>query len=164
MLLDDDGKPLDIVKQKRTIAESIIEEFMLVCNETVAEHFARLELPFIYRIHEDPDEEKLRHFRDFAHNLGITLKGKLDKIHPRVLQEILQEVAGKPEERVINTLLLRAMKQAKYAPDRQSHYGLDAEYYNHFTAPIRRYPDLVIHRLLSEYLTKTPSKTFVPPL
>ena len=158
VLLDDDGKPLDIVKQKRTIAESIIEEFMLVCNETVAEHFARLELPFIYRIHEDPDEEKLRHFRDFAHNLGITLKGKLDKIHPRVLQEILQEVAGKPEERVINTLLLRAMKQAKYAPDRQSHYGLAAEYYTHFTAPIRRYPDLVIHRLLREYLTKTPSK------
>ncbi|NLM45178.1 MAG: ribonuclease R [Firmicutes bacterium] len=156
--LDEDGKVSEIERRPRTIAESIIEEFMLVCNETVAEHFSRLELPFIYRIHERPDEEKMLQFRDFVHNLGFSLKGKPGKIHPHALQELLRTVAGRPEERVVNTLLLRAMKQAKYSTDDAPHFGLAARHYTHFTSPIRRYPDLVIHRLLREYQQGIPGQ------
>ncbi|NLZ93422.1 MAG: ribonuclease R [Firmicutes bacterium] len=158
VILDDNNKPVDVQKRVRSIAETIIEEFMLLCNETVAEHFSHMEVPFIYRIHEDPDESKMLYFRDFLHNLGISIKGSPDKIHSRVLQEILADVSGKPEERVVNTLLLRAMKQAKYAAERIPHYGLAASYYTHFTAPIRRYPDLVIHRLMHEYLSGIPGQ------
>ncbi|NLM53279.1 MAG: ribonuclease R [Firmicutes bacterium] len=158
VILDDEGKPVDIVKRPRTIAETIIEEFMLVCNETVAEHFAHLELPFIFRVHERPDEEKMLYFRDFIHNLGLSLKGKPENIHPRELQDLLKNVAGTPLERVVNTLLLRAMKQARYSPELIPHYGLAATYYTHFTAPIRRYADLVIHRLLKEYQEGMPAK------
>ncbi|HHX77184.1 MAG TPA: ribonuclease R [Firmicutes bacterium] len=158
IILDEDGKVIEIEPKPRTIAESIIEEFMLVCNETVAEHFSRLELPFIYRIHEWPDEEKMLQFRDFVHNLGFSLKGKPEKIHPHALQELLRTVAGKLEERVVNTLLLRAMKQAKYSTEKVPHFGLAARHYTHFTAPIRRYPDLVIHRLLREYQQGIPGQ------
>lgn len=158
VVLADDGKPLEIKKRPRTIAEQIIEEFMLVCNETVAEHFYHLQLPFIYRVHERPAEEKIVQFREFIHNLGYSLKGKPERIHPRVLQELLGEVENRPEERVVNTMLLRAMKQARYSPQRSLHFGLAAEYYTHFTAPIRRYPDLVIHRLIQEYLQGMPKQ------
>ena len=158
VVLADDGKPLDIKKRPRTVAEQIIEEFMLVCNETVAEHFYHLQLPFIYRVHERPAEEKIVQFREFIHNLGYSLKGKPERIHPRVLQELLGEVENRPEERVVNTMLLRAMKQARYSPQRSLHFGLAAEYYTHFTAPIRRYPDLVIHRLIQEYLQGMPKQ------
>ena len=154
--LDDDGKPIAIEKRPRTIAEMIIEEFMLLCNETVAEHFFRMNLPFVYRVHEKPNEEKMHHFREFVHNLGFTIKGTPDKIHPHVLQSLLKEVAGKTEERVVNTLLLRTMKQARYSSENAVHYGLAAEFYSHFTSPIRRYPDLIIHRLMREYLKEIP--------
>ncbi|MCR3921815.1 MAG: ribonuclease R [Firmicutes bacterium] len=158
VILDDNGKPIDIVRRERTIAETIIEEFMLICNETVAEHFSHMDVPFLYRIHERPDDGKMLHFRDFVHNLGISIKGNPEKIQPRALQDLLKQVEDQPEERVVNTLLLRAMKQAKYAPERIPHYGLAAEYYSHFTSPIRRYPDLTIHRLMREYLTGLPGK------
>jgi ribonuclease R len=156
--LDDDGKPIAIVRRDRTIAETIIEEFMLVCNETVAEHFFRMDVPFLYRVHERPNEEKMYHFRDFVHNLGFSIKGSPEKVHPRILQALLKDVEGKPEERVVNTLLLRTMKQARYAPESSPHYGLAAEFYSHFTSPIRRYPDLVIHRLMREYLIEVPGQ------
>jgi ribonuclease R len=156
--LDDDGKPVALERRERTIAETIIEEFMLMCNETVAEHFFRMEVPFVYRVHEKPGEEKMFYFRDFVHNLGFSLKGSPDKIHPKALQELLQQMEGKPEERVVNTLLLRAMKQARYSAENSPHYGLAADYYSHFTSPIRRYPDLVIHRLMREYLEGTPTQ------
>ncbi|MBS3899931.1 MAG: ribonuclease R [Dethiobacter sp.] len=155
--LDDDGKPIALEKRPRTIAEIIIEEFMLVCNETVAEHFFRLKLPFIYRVHEKPADEKMLHFRDFVQSLGLTIKGTPDRLHSSSLQALLRNIAGKPEERVVSTVLLRAMKQARYSSENALHYGLAAQYYTHFTSPIRRYPDLVIHRLLREYLTGVPS-------
>lgn len=158
VILDDNGKPLELQKRKRTIAETIIEEFMLICNETVAEHFSRMEVPFVYRVHDRPDDAKMLHFRDFVHNLGFSVKGSPDKIHPRILQDLLKEVDGKPEERLVNTLLLRAMKQARYSSERSVHYGLAAEYYSHFTSPIRRYPDLVIHRLMREYMAGVPGQ------
>jgi len=159
VILNDQGRPVELQKRPRTIAETIIEEFMLQCNVVVAAHFARLELPFLYRVHERPDEEKMLLFRDFVHNLGYSLKGSLEKIRPRDLQALLQEVSGKPEKRVINTLLLRAMKQARYAAEHLPHFGLAAKDYTHFTSPIRRYPDLVVHRLLREYMAgKTSGK------
>ncbi len=155
--LDDDGKPVALEKRPRTIAEIIIEEFMLVCNETVAEHFFRLKLPFIYRVHEKPADEKMLLFRDFIQGLGLSIKGAPEKIHSSSLQALLRKLAGKPEERVVNTVLLRTMKQARYSSENAVHYGLAAEFYTHFTSPIRRYPDLVVHRLLREYLSGMPS-------
>lgn len=155
--LDDEGRPIALERRPHTIAEIIIEEFMLVCNETVAEHVFQLKLPFIYRVHEKPADEKMLHFRDFVQGLGLSLKGSPEKIHSSSLQAMLQQVAGKSEERVVNTVLLRTMKQARYASENAIHYGLAAQYYSHFTSPIRRYPDLVIHRLLREYLSGMPT-------
>jgi ribonuclease R len=157
VVLDSAGRPVALQKRPRSIAETIIEEFMLQCNEVVAAHFSRLQVPFLYRVHENPDEEKMIAFRDFVHNLGYRLKGATGKSHPRALQSLLQEAAGKPEQRVINTLLLRAMKQARYSAEHLPHFGLAATDYTHFTSPIRRYPDLVVHRLLREYLAGMPT-------
>ncbi|MBM6837984.1 RNB domain-containing ribonuclease, partial [Clostridium saudiense] len=136
---------------EREIANRIIEEFMLVCNETIAEAMFWNNLPFVYRVHEDPDEEKLDRFREFVYNLGYTMKPTQD-IHPRMLQEVLEKVKGKKEEVVVSTLLLRSMMKAKYTPECTSHFGLAARYYCHFTSPIRRYPDLQIHRIIKEHL------------
>jgi len=158
VILDDMGKPVELKRRERTIAETIIEEFMLQCNEVVAEHFFRLNVPFVYRVHQRPDDEKMLHFRDFVNNLGFPIKGTADKVHPRVLQELIAAVEGKPESRVVNTLLLRAMKQARYEATNSPHFGLAAEYYSHFTSPIRRYPDLIIHRLMREYLNGIPTQ------
>ncbi len=158
VILDDMGKPVELKRRERTIAETIIEEFMLQCNEVVAEHFCRLNVPFVYRVHQRPDDEKMLHFRDFVNNLGYPIKGTVDKVHPRALQELIATVEGKPESRVVNTLLLRAMKQARYEAVNSPHFGLAAEYYSHFTSPIRRYPDLVIHRLMREYLNGVPGQ------
>ncbi|CAB3390842.1 ribonuclease R [Kyrpidia spormannii] len=152
VILDESGKPVDIVRKPQTVAEQIIEEFMLAANETVAEHFQRLEVPFLYRVHEDPDPEKIEGFKEFIWNLGYVLRTKGGRAEPRALQEILEQVRGKPEERVVNTILLRSMRQARYSHEGLGHFGLAAEFYTHFTSPIRRYPDLVIHRVIREWL------------
>ncbi|MCZ8522209.1 ribonuclease R [Paenibacillus caseinilyticus] len=152
ILVDENGKPTAIVKRERSIAEMIIEEFMLAANETVAEHFHWLKVPFLYRIHEDPDAEKLQHFMEFITNFGYVVRGKGNTIHPKALQSLLEEIKGTKEETVISTVMLRSMKQAKYDANSMGHYGLAAEYYSHFTSPIRRYPDLIIHRVMREVL------------
>ncbi|MFD2670974.1 ribonuclease R [Marinicrinis sediminis] len=150
VIVDEEGKPVDIVKRDRSIAERIIEEFMLAANETVAEHFYWLKVPFLYRIHEDPDQEKLFTFMEFITNFGYVVRGKGNTVHPRALQTLLEEIEGTKEETVISTMMLRSMKQAKYDEESLGHFGLAAEYYSHFTSPIRRYPDLVIHRIIRE--------------
>ncbi len=151
IILNDLGKPVDIKPYDRAIANRIIEEFMLVCNETIAEHMYWTNLPFVYRIHEDPDEEKLEKFKEFVYNLGYVVRWG-QEAHPRALQDILDKVKGKKEETVVSTLLLRSMMQAKYSPECVGHFGLAAKYYCHFTSPIRRYPDLQIHRIIKEQL------------
>lgn len=152
VLVDEDGNPTDVVLRERSVAERLIEEFMLVANETVAEHMHWLDLPFIYRIHEDPKEDKLQRFFEFITNFGLIVRGKANSVHPRALQEILDEVRGKPEEMVVSTVMLRSMQQAKYYPENLGHFGLSTEFYTHFTSPIRRYPDLIVHRLIRTYL------------
>lgn len=152
VIVDPEGKPIDIVKRERSIAEMIIEEFMLAANETVAEHFHWLRVPFLYRIHEDPDGEKLLHFMQIVSNFGYVVKGKGNSVHPRALQTLLEEIQGTKEQTVISTMMLRSMKQAKYDAECLGHFGLAAEFYSHFTSPIRRYPDLVIHRVMREVL------------
>ncbi|WP_368985659.1 ribonuclease R [Caldifermentibacillus hisashii] len=152
VLVDEEGHPTDVVTRERSVAERLIEEFMLAANETIAEHFHWLEVPFIYRIHEDPKEDKLQRFFEFITNFGLIVRGKANSVHPRALQEILDEVRGKPEEMVVNTVMLRSMQQAKYYPENLGHFGLSTEFYTHFTSPIRRYPDLIVHRLIRTYL------------
>ncbi len=151
IILDKMGKPIDIRPYEREISNRIIEEFMLVCNETIAEHMYWANIPFIYRIHENPDEEKLQRFSEFVHNLGYVVKWSKE-IHPSSLQEVLNKVKGEKEESVVSTLLLRSMMQAKYGPESVGHFGLAAKYYCHFTSPIRRYPDLMIHRIIKEFI------------
>jgi ribonuclease R len=151
IILNDNGKPVDVKPYEREIANRIIEEFMLVCNETIAEHMFWANMPFVYRVHEDPDEEKLNVFNEFVHNLGYIVKWSKE-IHPKSLQEVIEKVKGKKEETVVSTLLLRSLKQARYAPECSGHFGLAARYYCHFTSPIRRYPDLIIHRIIKEYI------------
>ncbi|MDR7870561.1 MAG: ribonuclease R [Tissierellaceae bacterium] len=150
IILDDNGIPVEIKKMDRRIANRMIEEFMLVANETVAEEYFWAEIPFLYRIHEEPSQEKLSDFGKFIHNFGYVLKGK--EIHPKELQLLTKEIKGKKEETVISTLLLRSLKKAKYSSEPDIHFGLAAKYYSHFTAPIRRYPDLVIHRIIKDNL------------
>jgi ribonuclease R len=152
VLVDDEGKPTDVVLRTRSVAERLIEEFMLVANETVAEHFHWMDVPFIYRIHEDPKEEKLQKFFEFITNFGLFVRGTANSVHPRALQEIVEAVEGKPEEMVVSTVMLRSMQQAKYHAESLGHFGLSTQYYTHFTSPIRRYPDLIVHRLIRTYL------------
>ena len=149
--LNEVGRPIDIRPYEREIANRIIEEFMLICNETVAEEMYWANLPFVYRIHEDPDDEKLEKFKEFIYNLGYVIRWNGD-VRPRNLQEILEKVKGKKEETVVSTLLLRSMMKARYSPECVGHFGLAAKYYCHFTSPIRRYPDLQIHRIIKEHL------------
>lgn len=147
--LDENGRPVEIVKRVRTLSESIIEEFMLVANETVAEHMHELEVPFVFRVHEQPDQEKMDRLNVLLHNFGQSLP-KTDEIRPMALQKVLSRIAGRPEERIISTVMLRSLKQARYEAENLGHFGLAATYYTHFTSPIRRYPDLIVHRLLRE--------------
>src|SRR5690625_3367766 len=152
VLVDDEGKAKDVVLRERSVGERLIEEFMLAANETVAEHFHWLDVPFIHRIHEDPNQDKLQHFFEFLAGLGYSVKGKANEIHPQALQKVIEEVQGKPEEMIVSKLMLRSMKQAKYDPKSIGHFGLATEFYTHFTSPIRRYPDLTVHRLIRTYL------------
>lgn len=150
-----DPKTMEVItleKRPRTISERIIESFMLLANETVAEHFQKLKIPFVYRIHEKPDADKLRDFNEFVAVLGLSLK-EVD-IKPKDIAEFLSKLDNNPMKDVVNKVLLRAMQKARYAPDCLGHFGLAATYYCHFTSPIRRYPDLTIHRIIKEYLRK----------
>lgn len=151
IILDENGKPVKIGKYEITIANKIIEEFMLLCNETVSEHFYWAEIPFVYRIHEDPDPEKIKRLNEFLFNFGVRIKGS-GNVHPRALQDVLAKVKGTPQERVISTMMLRSLQKARYSDEHTWHFGLAANYYSHFTSPIRRYPDLIIHRIMKEYL------------
>ncbi|MEG0297913.1 MAG: ribonuclease R [Clostridium sp.] len=151
IILNEFGKPIDIKPYERAIANRMIEEFMLIANETIAEYMHWTNLPFVYRVHEEPNDEKLEKFREFIYNLGITIRWG-QEIQPKALQEVLEKVKGKKEETVVSTLLLRSMMQAKYSPECAGHFGLAARYYCHFTSPIRRYPDLQIHRIIKEHL------------
>ncbi|MBE3595257.1 MAG: RNB domain-containing ribonuclease [Candidatus Carbobacillus altaicus] len=152
IILDETGRPIEVTLRSRDRAEMLIEDFMLSANETVAEHMAHLELPYIYRIHERPDTEKLQQFAEFVMNFGYVVHGSVERLTPRALQRILDEARGEPEESVISTVLLRSMQQARYSAENRGHFGLAATHYTHFTAPIRRYPDLIAHRLLRVYL------------
>lgn len=152
ILVNDDGHPYDVVLRERSIAEKIIEEFMLAANETVAEHFHWLKVPFIYRVHEDPKQEKLQRFLEFATNFGHVIRGTANKIHPRALQQLLEKIENTPEETVISRVMLRSMQQARYENESIGHFGLATQFYTHFTSPIRRYPDLIVHRLMRTYL------------
>ncbi len=152
ILVDEEGKATDVVIRERSTGERLIEEFMLCANETVAEHFHWMDVPFIHRIHESPDEAKLEHFFEFLAGLGYVIKGTPNDIHPLELQKVLERVKGEKEEMVISKLMLRSMKQAKYDPVSIGHFGLSTDFYTHFTSPIRRYPDLIVHRLIRTYL------------
>ena len=152
VLVDEEGYPIDVVVRERTVSERLIEEFMLAANETIAEHFHRMEVPSLYRIHEDPKPEKLQRFFEFITNFGIVVKGSGTQVEPSALQEIINSIKDSPEEAVVSTMMLRSMQQAKYSADSLGHFGLASEFYTHFTSPIRRYPDLIIHRLIRTYL------------
>lgn len=150
--LDGEGKPIFIGKAERRIGHRIIEDFMLAANETVAEHMFWLELPFVYRIHERPSPEKIESLNKFLNHFGYKLKESSDEVHPKSIQLLIEEVTGKKEEHVISKMALRSLKQAKYSPNNDGHFGLAAKYYCHFTSPIRRYPDLQIHRIIKEMI------------
>ncbi len=151
IVVDAEGHPVDIKLRTRKAAERLIESFMLAANETVAKTYTDKQLPFIYRIHEHPKEEKVQRFLEFMTNFGIMVKGKKDAVSPKELQRVLDQVNGRPEEPVVSMMLLRSMQQAKYSEDPVGHYGLAADDYTHFTSPIRRYPDLIVHRLIKSY-------------
>jgi len=151
IILDEKGKPIEIRPYDRGISEQIIEEFMLICNETIAEHMFWKDAPFVYRVHEDPSAEKIEVFNEFIYNFGYHIKGA-DEIHPKALQQLMEKIKGTREERIISTLMLRSLKKARYTSSNLGHFGLAAKYYCHFTSPIRRYPDLIIHRIIKEDL------------
>ncbi len=146
------GKCLDVKKYETTFANEIIEQFMLITNETVAETYYWLNYPFIYRVHEEPDIDKVKELNKFLFNLGYKIHISQDTIHPSAFSKVLEEVKGKPEEKVVSNLILRTLKVAKYDSENLGHFGIAGKYYCHFTSPIRRYPDLFIHRVISEYL------------
>ena len=152
IIVDEYGFPTGVELRDRGIAERIIEDFMLAANETVAEHFHWMDVPFIYRVHEHPKPEKLERFYKLARALGYEIKGTKDHVHPKALQMITEAVQGKPEHAAINTMMLRSLQKAKYSEESLGHFGLAAEFYTHFTSPIRRYPDLIVHRLIRRYL------------
>ncbi len=151
IIVDENGHPTDIVLRERRVGERMIESFMLTANETVSEHYTKRHLPILYRVHENPDEEKVQSFLEFAATLGIQVKAKKENITPKQMQNVIDEVQGKPEETVVTMTLLRSMQQARYDVESLGHFGLAAKYYSHFTSPIRRYPDLILHRLIHYY-------------
>ncbi len=152
IILDEKGKPIEVKPYDRNTATKIIEDFMLIANETIAEDYFWQELPFVYRSHENPDPEKILKLGIFINNFGYSIKMGQDEIHPKELQKLIEKIDGTPEEALISRLTLRSMKQAKYTVTGDGHFGLAAKYYCHFTSPIRRYPDLQIHRIIKENL------------
>lgn len=152
VILNDKGEPIDIKPYDRNVATKLIEDFMLIANETVASHFFWQEIPFVYRTHENPDTEKIHKLSTFINNFGYSLHIGADEVHPKELQKLLEKIEGTDEEALISRLTLRSMKQARYTTACTGHFGLAANYYCHFTSPIRRYPDLQIHRIIKETL------------
>ena len=152
VIVDNRGNPIDVVLRQRGIGEHIIEEFMLLANESVAEHFYWLELPFLYRVHENPKPEKLLQFANVAKTLGYTIKGSLENVYPNELSAIIEASKDTPEHTIISTLLLRCMQKARYDEQCLGHFGLADEFYTHFTSPIRRYPDLIVHRMIRRFI------------
>ena len=150
--LDIDGRVTNIKKYETTFANEIIEQFMLTANETIAEKFFWLDAPFIYRVHEKPDYEKVQELNKFLFNFGLKIKANKDNIYPKEFAKILEEIQGKEEEKVVSNLVLRTLKVARYEAENKGHFGIASKYYCHFTSPIRRYPDLFIHRIISKYL------------
>ena len=154
IILDEKGRPVDIKPYERNAATKIIEDFMLMANETIAEDYFWQELPFLYRTHDYPDPEKMKRLGTFINNFGYTIRTQNGEVHPKELQKLLDKIEGTPEEALISRLTLRSMKQAKYTTVCTGHFGLAANYYTHFTSPIRRYPDLQIHRIIKENLRR----------
>ena len=152
IIVDENGKAIDIQLRNRGVGENLIEDFMIVANETVATHISFMELPFIYRVHGAPSEEKIQNFINFIHVLGYTVEGRVKNITPRSMQQILDGLKDKKEFTILSDLLLRSMQKAVYQPNNIGHFGLASKYYTHFTSPIRRYPDTTVHRLLRLYL------------
>ena len=150
--LDKNGKVTNISKYETSFANEIIEQFMLSANETIAEKFYWLDAPFIYRVHEEPDLEKVQELNKFLFNFGLKIKANKDHIYPKEFAKVLDEIKGKEEEKVISNLILRTLKVARYEEENKGHFGIAGKYYCHFTSPIRRYPDLFIHRIISKYL------------
>lgn len=160
--VDDEENPISVVAAERRSANRLIEEFMLVANEAVAEHFFWMDYPFVYRVHERPDVEKMIDLRSFLANFGVKLKGKPDNIFPQTLAEIISEMQGKPYENIVNRVILRTMKKAYYSTACDGHFGLGFKYYCHFTSPIRRYPDLMIHRIIKGTLRGEMTERKIP--
>ena len=152
VILDKNGYAVDITKYELVFANEIIEQFMLTANETVAEKFFWLEAPFIYRVHEEPDLEKVSELNKFLFNFGYKVKCNKESVHSTAFEEVLEKVKGTPEERIVSNLVLRTLKVARYDAENLGHFGIASKYYCHFTSPIRRYPDLFIHRIISKYL------------
>ena len=150
--LDKNGRVINVGKYETSFSNEIIEQFMLTANETIAEKFYWLDAPFIYRVHEDPDLDKVKDLNKFLFNFGLKIKIANEKIYPLEVSKILEEIKGKEEEKVISTLILRTLKVARYESENKGHFGIASKYYCHFTSPIRRYPDLFIHRVISKYL------------
>ncbi|WP_347300758.1 ribonuclease R [Dolosigranulum savutiense] len=151
IIVDKEGKAIDIELRERRVGERLIESFMLAANETVSEHYSKADLPILYRVHEQPDESKMKRFLEFITTFGLTAQASKDSITPKDLQGVMDRIKDEPYEAVISMLLLRSMQQARYDVDPIGHYGLGADYYSHFTSPIRRYPDLILHRLIHYY-------------
>ncbi len=150
--LDINGKVINIGKYETSFSKEIIEQFMLIANETIAEKFYWLQAPFIYRVHEDPDIDKVKELNKFLFNFGMNIKISNEKVYPTEFSKILEQIKGKEEEKVVSNLILRTLKVAKYESENKGHFGIASKYYCHFTSPIRRYPDLFIHRIISKYL------------
>ena len=152
VILDEDGYVIDITEYELCFANEIIEQFMLTANETVAEKFFWLEAPFIYRVHEEPDMEKVTELNKFLFNFGYKVKCSKETVHPTAFEEVLRKIKGTKEERIVSNLILRTLKVARYEAENLGHFGIASKYYCHFTSPIRRYPDLFIHRIISKYI------------
>ena len=150
--LDINGFAIDVHKYETSFSNEIIEQFMLSANETIAEKFYWLEAPFVYRVHEEPDIDKVKELNKFLYNMKLKIKTSGENVHPKAFAQVLEEIKGTPEERVVSNLVLRTLKLAKYDSENKGHFGIASKYYCHFTSPIRRYPDLFIHRVISEYL------------